>query len=106
MGSIIIISKDEKQFEKWIETIEDTVDIEEHNLKPCNPVDLEKRLRKQKTSKEGQAETITITDPEKIKEIELWKLSRANKQSASLQSLRRASSLRRQRNSIHDTSPS
>ena len=53
VGSIIIICSNEKQLEKWIETIEDTVDEEEHNLKPCNPVDLEKRLRKQKTSKEG-----------------------------------------------------
>lgn len=53
IGSIIIICQNEKQLEKWIETIEDTVDEEEHNLKPCNPVDLEKRLRKQKTSKEG-----------------------------------------------------
>eukprot|EP00486_Rosalina_sp_Unknown_P012667 CAMPEP_0201592182 /NCGR_PEP_ID=MMETSP0190_2-20130828/190142_1 /ASSEMBLY_ACC=CAM_ASM_000263 /TAXON_ID=37353 /ORGANISM="Rosalina sp." /LENGTH=310 /DNA_ID=CAMNT_0048050821 /DNA_START=1131 /DNA_END=2064 /DNA_ORIENTATION=- len=58
-------------------TIEDTVDEEEHNLKPCNPVDLEKRLRKQKTSKEGQAETITITDQQKIAEIQEWKQARA-----------------------------
>jgi len=77
IGSVIIMCDSEKQLEKWIETIEDTVDEEEHNLKPCNPVDLEKRLRKQKTSKEGEAETITITDPEKIKEIEQWKQAKA-----------------------------
>eukprot|EP01084_Bolivina_argentea_P267989 455070_1 len=78
VGSLIIICDTERQLEKWIQTIEDTVDEEEHNLKPCNPVDLELRLRKQKTSREGEAETITITDPEKIKEIEAWKVARAS----------------------------
>lgn len=70
MGSVIIVCSSQKQCSKWRKTIETAVDEEEHNLKPCNPVDLERRLRKQKTSKEGQAETITITDPEKIKEID------------------------------------
>lgn len=106
MGSIIVVCSSQKQCAKWVSTIEEAVDEEEHNLKPCNPVDLEKRLRKQKTSKEGQAETITITDPEKIKEIEAWKQSKAEGSGPSLRSLRRASSIRRQRNSIHSTSPS
>merc|ERR1719242_1418103 len=77
LGSIIVICSSAKQLNKWLHTIQEAVDEEEHNLKPCNPVDLEKRLRKQKTSKEGEAETITITDPEKIKEIEHWKQSKA-----------------------------
>ena len=53
MGSVIVICSSAKQLERWISIIRETVDEEEHNLKPCNPVDLEKRLRKQKTSKEG-----------------------------------------------------
>merc|ERR1712176_983551 len=78
MGSVIVICSSAKQLEKWIMTIRETVDEEEHNLTPCNPVDLEKRLRKQKTSKEGQADTIRISDPDKIKEIKEWKLAKAN----------------------------
>ena len=61
MGSIIIVCSSQKQCAKWMATIEEAVDEEEHNLKPCNPVDLEKRLRKQKTSKEGQAEVRSLT---------------------------------------------
>merc|ERR1712129_139810 len=78
LGSSIVICSSGKQLEKWIAIIRETVDEEEHNLKPCNPVDLEKRLRKQKLSKEGQAETITISDADKIKEIKEWKLAKAN----------------------------
>jgi len=101
IGSIIIICSDHKQLEKWIETIEDTVDEEEHNLKPCNPVDLEKRLRKQKTSKEGEAETITITDPEKIKEIEAWKEAKASGQPLRKIRSQKSLSLRNQNSSTH-----
>merc|ERR1719203_891013 len=78
MGSVIVICSSAKQLEKWIMAIRETVDEEEHNLTPCNPVDLEKRLRKQKTSKEGQADTIRISDPDKIKEIKEWKHAKAH----------------------------
>eukprot|EP01083_Nonionella_stella_P044098 118887_1 len=62
--------------EKWIQMIQDAADEQEHSLKQCNVVDLEKRIRKQKTSKQGQSETITITNPQRIKQIEAWRNAR------------------------------
>eukprot|EP01083_Nonionella_stella_P176967 620681_1 len=74
----VIICDDEDKMEKWIEMIQDAADEQEHSLKQCNVVDLEKRIRKQKTSKQGQSETITITNPERIKQIEAWREARYN----------------------------
>jgi len=74
IGIIVLIAETADELKHWIEIIEDTVDEEEHNLRPCNPVDLDKRLRKEKTSQEGVAETIVISDEIKKKEIEEWKL--------------------------------
>jgi len=72
-SNIIIFGENADKMEEWIKLIEDAVDEQEHSLKICNVVDLEKRLRKQKTSKEGESETINITNKEKIKQIELWR---------------------------------
>ncbi|ETO35402.1 hypothetical protein RFI_01661 [Reticulomyxa filosa] len=79
MGSVIICCEYDTEMEAWIDEMEDTVDEEEHNLRPCNPVDLEKRLRREPTSPEGTAPTITITDHDKIAEIEEWKKVRETK---------------------------
>ncbi len=73
MGSAVVLCKSDEDLEKWIEIIEETVDEEEHNVRPCNPVDLEKRLRGEKTSPEGRAPTITINDPAKVEEMRQWK---------------------------------
>jgi len=48
IGSCIIICLNEKEQEEWIDWIEDAVDEEEHSLRPCNPVDLEKKIKKRK----------------------------------------------------------
>merc|ERR1712129_267293 len=76
-ANIIVFCKetsDGKQaMDEWIKRIEEAVDEQEHSLKICNVTDLEKRLRKQKTSKEGVAETIHITNPQRIKQIDAWR---------------------------------
>ncbi|ETO19085.1 hypothetical protein RFI_18153 [Reticulomyxa filosa] len=73
MGSVIIVCAHEAELQAWVDEIEQTVDEEEHNLRPCNPVDLEKRLRREPTCPEGSASTVTITDPVKIEAIEQWR---------------------------------
>ncbi len=51
-SDIIIMFDTLQKMNKWIEIIENAVDKQEHSSKQCNVIDLEKRLRKQKTSKD------------------------------------------------------
>ena len=70
---LAVVCADHQERENWIEIIRDTVDEEEHSLHPCNPIDLEKRLRQQQCSQQGIANTLTVTDPARVKEIHEWK---------------------------------
>ena len=68
---IVFAEVDEDRYD-WINIIEDTVDEEEHSLHPCNPVDLEKRLRKEKCSPAGTAQTMKVTDPAVLKKVSVY----------------------------------
>eukprot|EP01083_Nonionella_stella_P084068 232612_1 len=72
-SNIVIIFDMEDKMKRWLDLIENSVEKHEHSFKQCNVVDLEKRVRKQKTSKEGRSETIAITNPNRLKEIERWR---------------------------------
>lgn len=69
---MILICKAEEQLNVWVTKISEWIDRAEHSRRPVNPVQLMRRLRGQRTKGDGAFDTIQITDPKKLREIEAW----------------------------------
>merc|ERR1719433_1642000 len=73
----IVICKNEDQLAQWYVKLTKWIDIAQHNTRPANPCELERRLRKEKTSLEGALDNIHITDKDQLRAIAEWRENRA-----------------------------
>lgn len=69
---MILICKAEEQLDVWVSKISEWIDRAEHSRRPVNPIQLMRRLRGQRTKGTGSLDTIQITDPQRLREIEAW----------------------------------
>lgn len=72
INTMVVVCKQKEQQDVWVNKIWEWVDRAEHSRRPVNPVQLMRRLRNQKTKGNGSFDTIQITSPEKLREIEAW----------------------------------
>ncbi|MES1914723.1 MAG: hypothetical protein MHM6MM_006769 [Cercozoa sp. M6MM] len=75
-GTFVAICKDAKEQRRWLKRLPQAVNLERYNERPTNPIDLDKRILGKRTSPEGKADYVQVTDEKKLAEIRAWQAER------------------------------